>query len=199
MLVRRRRQRMRTSGTIEPVKPVVRAVLRAATESAGASRGWIVALKVEQLQVVDAVGADIEMLIKARVPAAAGIAGFVVGSGQPIALTARSNDPRLAQGLTRFLAHPPTSFLSVPCATDEGVVGALELADKAGGGGFTFDDVELASLLAGIAAAAITSDLDSLPLPDPRQLAAELVRLADVDPTRYAAIATALRSLLAGA
>lgn len=181
------------------MNPVVRAILQAATESTGATRGWVVALTNEQLRVVDAVGEDTDMLIKARLPGDLGISGFVVGSGQPIALTARSNDPRLAEGLSRFLARPPTSMLSVPCTTDDGVVGALELSDKIGEEAFTFDDMEVASLLAGVAAAAITSDLDFPPLPDPRQLAADLVRLADVNPTRYAAIATALRSLLASA
>ena len=132
-------------------------------------------------------------------PGAEGTAGFVVGSGQPIAISSQSNEQWVAQGFLGRLTRTPTGILSVPCSTDDGVVGVMELVDKAGGGSFTFDDVELATLLGGIAAAAIVTELDAPTTPGPRELAGELGRLWENDPARYAAVATALGALLAGA
>jgi hypothetical protein len=81
--------------------------------------------------------------------------------------------------------------------TESTACGALEVVDKAGGGRFTFDDVELVTLLAGIAAAALTTSAPALIAPRPTELAGDLQRLAETDAVRYAAVATAVNALLA--
>jgi GAF domain-containing protein len=180
------------------MNPVARAVLQAAVDATGAARGWLVAVAEDQahLVAVEALGEGTGALTGTVVPAGTGTAGFVVDSGQPVVLSGTGADPRLGEGLAALLDRPPLGVLSVPCADDDGVVGALELADKAGAGSFTFDDVELATLLGGIAAVALGAASEVPVAPDPRHLAGELSRLAEADPGRYATVASVLLGLL---
>ena len=90
------------------------------------------------------------------VPVGAGTVGYVVSSGQPMAIAPRGADPRLSEGLGARLGRMPASLLCVPCHHEDAIVGALELVDKAGGAPFSIDDVELVTLLGGIAGAALS-------------------------------------------
>jgi hypothetical protein len=77
------------------------------------------------------------------------------------------------------------------------VVGALELVDKAGGKAFSYDDVELVTLLGGIAGAALSvSGLEAAVRP-PAEFSAELAQLASSDPVAYARLSVVLEALLA--
>lgn len=185
--------------TVNP-DPVLQAVLDAAVGATAASAGWLLAVDGDALQVVAASGTGPRSLLGERVPADAGMAGFVVGSGQPIALALRPDDPRAASGMAEILGRRPTSTLCVPCESPAGVAGALEVIDKAEGAMFTFDDVELATLLAGIAGAAIQGgSTGRVQVPTPVQLAGDLDRLRQADPARYAAIASVMATLIADA
>ena len=178
--------------------PVLAAVLRAAASATAATAGWIVAVRGDELEVV-AVDGDVDgSVVGARVSGSAGTAGYVVGSGQPLALAAGRDDPRLSDGVPAAIGRRPATVVCVPCEDDGAVVGALELIDKAGGASFSFDDVELATLLAGIGAVALTSAAGARPeVPAPEQLSGELRALAAADPRRYATTATLVASLLA--
>jgi GAF domain-containing protein len=176
------------------MNPVLQAVVGAAVGATPASRGWVLALHDGELRVVAAVGEGAGDLIGVDVPGG-GTAGFVASSGQPIALAPRSDDARLAEGVIALLASRPTSILSVPCGGDD-VVGVLELVDKAGGGPFSFDDVEMATLLAGIAGAALEAPGGEVAARPPAEIGAELGRLASADPEAYARLATVVDALL---
>ncbi|MDQ6726119.1 MAG: GAF domain-containing protein, partial [Actinomycetota bacterium] len=144
-----------------------------------------------------------ESLVGEPLPAGAGPADYVVASGQPLALASRAGDPRAAEGLAAALGRPPGSVLCVPCEVDDAVVGALELVDKAAGASFSFDDVDLATLLAGIAAVAIVSaGGDRAPggpaSPSPSDVADALARMAATAPARYAAVAEVVLALVPG-
>ena len=76
-------------------------------------------------------------------------------------------------------------MLCVPCLHDDAVLGALELVDKAGGGPFSFDDVELVTLLGGIAGAALSVRGTEVVPRSPAEFATELARLASSDPGAY--------------
>lgn len=182
-------------------EPVLAAIAKAAADVTCAAAGWVVGVDGDRL-VVRAVAGDAPgSLVGTEVPAGSGAAGYVVASGQPLALASRAGDPRAAEGLAAALGRPPGSVLCVPCETEEGVVGALELVDRAGGGSFSFDDVELATLLAGIAGVAMVSDGDSHDhpvAPSPSELADGLARLAADDPARYPAVAGVVASLVGG-
>jgi hypothetical protein len=90
----------------------------------------------------------------------------------------------------------PPSLLSVPCTDGrDGTNGALELAGQRGGA-FTVDDIELASLLADVAGAALADTAPDRRPVEPDVLAAELRRAAETDPRRYALAAATVQALL---
>jgi GAF domain-containing protein len=181
---------------VETADPVLQAIIQAAIDATAAQRGWIVSSDPTEMRIVAGAGDGVSALVGQTIELGSGAAGFVIDSGQPIALVPRDDDPRFEHGVTALLGHRPSSVLTVPCANDEDVVGALELIDHVGGGGFTFDDVELATLLAGIAGVALTRDVGGNTVAAPQQLSSELTRLSEVDPNRYAAIATVISALL---
>lgn len=179
--------------------PVLLALTEAAVSGTGGSDGWLLALRGEQLEVVAASGALAASIMATTVPADAGTAGFVVGSGQPIAIAPQADHPWATSGIAAVLGRRPGSVLSVPCDSETGVQGALEVVDKYGGGMFTFDDVELATLLAGVAGAALRSRAaGAIRAPEPGELAGDLRHLAENDPSRYEAVATMLAALISG-
>lgn len=178
--------------------PVLQAVLDAATSGTAGTAGWLLAVRGEQLEVMATSGTAPGSVVGALVPAETGTAGFVVGSGQPVALAVRPDDARAAAGVPELVGRRPVTNLCVPCDSSEGIAGALEVIDKAGGATFTFDDVELATLLAGIAGAALAAGgVGQRHVPTPAQLAADLERLRDVDAARYAAVASVVVTLVA--
>jgi GAF domain-containing protein len=181
------------------VNPVLHALAEAAVAATGASDGWLLAVEDDGLRVVAVAGATTAAgLFATTIPPGSGSAGFVAASGQPLAVAPRGDDPRFSEGTAQLLGRRPTSVLSVPASTDDGVVGVLELVDKVGGGAFSFDDVELATLLADIAGVALvhTEAAGAATVPRPAELGGELERLATSDPTRYAGVATAVAALL---
>jgi sigma-B regulation protein RsbU (phosphoserine phosphatase) len=183
--------------TVPVGHPVLAVIVRTAVGATGASSGWLLAVDDGELRVVASTGTPAPAL-SATVSADAGAAGFVAASGQPLAVAPRGDD-RFSEGMVALLGHVPTSILGVPCLSDDIVVGVIELVDKAGGGSFSFDDVELATLLAGIAGVGLTTFADRLPdVPAPAQLGGDLARLATTDPGRYAGVASAVAALLSG-
>jgi len=72
--------------------------------------------------------------------------------------------------------------------------------DKAGGAAFVLDDVELVTLLAQVAGAALveTARKGAAPTPGPDRLGGALERLAVTHPSRYAVVAAVVGELLAG-
>jgi GAF domain-containing protein len=179
------------------VNNVLQALVSSAVGATGAGAGWVLAARGDRLVVVGAVGAA--DLLDVEVPGDVGTAGYVVATGQPMALVPSGDDSRLGEGVLSLLPDRPTALLCVPCSAGDTIVGALELVDKAGGGPFSFDDVELATILAGVAAAAIESAGDTTPVRSPAEFAGELRRLEASDPAEYARVASLLESVLARA
>jgi len=146
--------------------------------------------------VVAADGDDTARAIGHRVAAGRGVVGFVAASGQPIALRPTSTDARLADDVGADLGWAPGAVLAVPCAGDDGIVGVLELLAPLDGGTFDFDAVEDATLLAGVAAAALEASHAGASVPTPTELGGDLERLAVADPTRYVHVAGLVQALL---
>ena len=179
-------------------QPVLAVTIGTAVAATGATAGWLLALEGDVLRVVAAAGDKAGRSLASTVPAGAGAAGFVAASGQPLAVSPGGED-RFAEGMSALLGRPPACILAVPCLADDVVVGVMELVDKVGGGNFSFDDLELATMLAGIAGVGIASAADHVPaVPPPSQLGGDLARLASADPTRYAGVASAVAALLGG-
>jgi len=179
------------------MNPVLQAICRAALDATAASAGWVLALEGERLRAVAASGERSGELVGTQLPAGVGMAGYVASSGQPIAIAPRGTDRRLAEGLGARLGRLPASVLCAPCLHDDVVLGALELVDKAGGGPFSFDDVELVTLLGGIAGAALSVAGTEVAARPPGEFATELAELAASDPASYARLSGVLEALLA--
>ena len=96
--------------------------------------------------------ADLEAL---RVPLGEGIAGLVALTGQPMAISDASSDPRHAAGIAEQTGYRPDSLLCTPLLFGNQVVGVLELIDKQGATGFDTTDIETVGLFAQLAAVAI--------------------------------------------
>lgn len=181
----------------DPADGVLQAIVEAVTEATAATEGWMLAQRDDRLLVVAAAGDRPGRLVGATVPSDEGTAGYVVTSGQPLALAPRPDDARASSGVAGLLGLRPSSVLCVPCADDDSVAGALEVVDKAGGGRFSLDDVELATLLGGIAGAALVQTSGGAPsVPSPTELGGALQRLAATEPARYGALAMAIGALL---
>ncbi len=179
--------------------PVLQAVLQAAADATQADFGWLTAVDGEAgLTVVAAVGEGTEALVGMTAPLGEGASGFVAASGQPLALTARPDDPRVSTGIAARLPHPVSSVVCVPCEGVDDVVGTIELVERRGGS-FSFDDIELATLLAGVAGVALGERRTVAPPPDPASVTADLQQLAEVHPERYDAVRTLLAGLLGSA
>ncbi len=179
------------------MNPVLEAIAAAARDATGAAAGWVLALRGDRLLAVGTAGERAGELLGSDMALGVGTAGFVISSGQPIALVPRGADPRLSDGLGARLGRDPTSVLCVPCMHEDVILGALELIDKAGNGSFSFDDVELVTLLAGIAGAALAAGGTEPNVRPPAELGAELAHLSGSDPAAYARLATVVDALLA--
>lgn len=92
-------------------------------------------------------------LIGKPLPPGPSILGYVVTSGTPYLATDVSQDPYFSP-LVDGGGHPAASYLCVPLAVREHIIGALGLADKPNGP-FTETDRDLLQTLAGAAAVAI--------------------------------------------
>ncbi len=176
--------------------PITDSVLRAAREATGANRALLLAIDGESLTVVAADGDGSSEAVGVSVDIGQGVAGFVAASGQPVALRPSSADQRLDDDVARALGWEPGAVLTVPCMGMDGISGVLELLDTDRDGGFDFDDVESATVLAGIAGTVIEEATAGSSVASPAELHAELAGLAETDPGRYATVSALVRALL---
>ena len=102
-----------------------------------------------------ATGAGAEEVIGMRVPVGRGIAGWVVTSGQPIAIADVRRDPRFASDVAQSTGYVPGSILAMPLQTERRMIGVIEVLDRSADGREDRRDMELLSLFAEQAALAI--------------------------------------------
>jgi GAF domain-containing protein len=65
-----------------------------------------------------------------RIPADQGIAGWVVRSGQPIAIGNLASDPRFSREVAEQTGYVPQAILAVPVQTSQRMLGVLSLLDR---------------------------------------------------------------------
>jgi signal transduction protein with GAF and PtsI domain len=132
-------------------------ILGSAAQVIGAESGALFLVDVEHEEMVfaSAHGPKADEVRKLRLPLGHGIAGLVAVSGQPMAISDVSNDPRHAVEIAEAVGLMPDSILCVPLFFDEQVIGVLELLDKRGAASFSADDINQLSHFAEQAAVAI--------------------------------------------
>jgi hypothetical protein len=181
-------------------------VCESAMDATAAEVGWVGLVEGQAVLVIAAAADDpvvASSMVGRRLAVDAGSVGFVLQSGQPMALhpagriggaASATDEPAVA-----LLGRPPLSLLCAPCAGPADAVGVLQVLDKGGGGAFSFDDVEVVTLLGTVMGAALV-DVGAVvdELPPPARLGHDLSGLADTDPARYATVARLVDSLLRG-
>lgn len=99
-------------------------------------------------------GAGAENVEGMRIPSDQGIAGWVVTSGQPIAIDDVRQDPRFAQSTAQSTGYVPKSILAMPLETGREMLGCISVLDRQTEG-MANRDMELLGLFARQAALAI--------------------------------------------
>src|SRR4051812_4735637 len=65
-----------------------------------------------------------------RMPSGKGIAGWVVMSGQPVAIGDLQNDRRFARDIAESTGYVPRAMLAVPVSADDRILGVMTLLDR---------------------------------------------------------------------
>jgi GAF domain-containing protein len=92
-----------------------------------------------------------------RIPATAGLAGWVVQSGQPIAISDVTSDPRFSRQVAEQTGYVPQAILAVPVQAGHRMLGVLSLLDRDARRPGAEQDMALLSLFADQAALALAS------------------------------------------
>jgi GAF domain-containing protein len=123
--------------------------------SADAASLFLIDREAAELVFEVALGSKAADVKKFRVPLGHGIAGLVAVSGQAMAVSDASKDPRQAADIAQSVDYIPNSILCVPLMYEDEVIGVLELLNKRGGASFTPEDINTLGLFGNQAAVAI--------------------------------------------
>jgi GAF domain-containing protein len=92
-----------------------------------------------------------------RIPASQGIAGWVVQSGQPIAISDVASDPRFSRQAAEQTGYVPRAILAVPVQAGHRMLGVISLLDRDPRRPGAEQDMALLALFAEQAALALAS------------------------------------------
>jgi signal transduction histidine kinase len=132
-------------------------VLSAAVAVVGAAAGSLLLLDDEggELEFAVVIGGAGASLLGHRMPAEAGVAGWVVTHGEPLVVNDPAADPRFYPEVSAQVGFPTVSLACVPMAARGKTVGVLEVLNKENGQRFGEDDVSLLMAVASQAAISI--------------------------------------------
>jgi GAF domain-containing protein len=135
------------------------AIANTAKELFGAAACSIGLVTEDESEIVftTAIGAGADDFVGTRIRSGTGIAGWVVSTGQPMALSKLRDDQRFARDVAEQSGYMPDEILAVPVATDDGVLGVLEVLDRDTRRPDADNDMRLLTLFANQAALAIQS------------------------------------------
>jgi GAF domain-containing protein len=134
------------------------------------------------------VGEGEDTLIGRRFPSGTGIAGWVLGTRQPLVLADVAADPRFSADTAQSTGYVPKGIMAVPLLHGEEALGVLEVLDRPADARFRIEEVDLLGLF-GIQAAA------ALALLRRARTAAAALEGQDGDLTALARIAGRLEAL----
>lgn len=111
----------------------------------------------DRLEFRVAAGAQGAGAIGLSVAPSQGIVGYVFSTAQALALSDVMSDPRFDRATAERTGYVPRSIAAVPLVDDQVPVGVLQVLDKRTTATFTLRDMELLSVFAAQAAAAINA------------------------------------------
>jgi GAF domain-containing protein len=123
---------------------------------AGAGSMALVMQNPDRLEFVCAAGPETGDIVGRSIGIGEGLAGYVVQTGEAIAIADPGADPRFGRSVAEQTGVVPKSLMAVPLRAVDSVVGVLEILDSRTGS-FTTDDIATASIFARQAAIAIES------------------------------------------
>jgi GAF domain-containing protein len=138
-------------------------LLRSLTETArrlfGAAACSLALLSEDDSELIYtiAAGEGADDVTGMRISSSQGIAGWVVQSGQPIAISDLASDPRFAREQAEQTGYVPQAILAVPVETPQRMLGVISLLDRDPRRPGAEQDMALLSLFADQAALALAS------------------------------------------
>jgi len=138
-------------------RALLKSIVEAAARIFGAAAASI-ALVDEQEQMLEfvvAFGVGNENVVGLRLNLDQGIAGYVVMTGQPMAISNVRQDTRFNKDMAQSTGYVPNSILAMPLLLEDRVIGVMEVLDKIEAPSFGLQDMELLGLFARQAAIAI--------------------------------------------
>ena len=136
---------------------LLQTIVEAAARLFGAAASSIALLDEAQqtLQFRVATGAGAQEVVGMSIPVGQGIAGYVVMTGQPLAVSSVQEDPRFARETAQKTGYVPRSILAMPLLCEDRPIGVIEVLDKIDAASFGIQDMELLGIFARQAAIAI--------------------------------------------
>jgi GAF domain-containing protein len=168
----------------KPKDALLQSIVDAAGRIFGAAAASILLVNEQEglLEFKVSYGASDHDLVGMKFPLDKGIAGYVVMTGQPIAISNVRQDARFNQDFARSTGYVPTSILATPLLAGEHVIGVMEVLDKIDAASFGMQDMSLLGLFANQAALAIQQSQQMDQLRD--VLVLGLKRVASADPSQ---------------
>jgi GAF domain-containing protein len=146
---------IRPAGTEE----LLRSLAETARQLFGAAACSLAMLSADEseLRYTIAAGAGADEVTGMRIPSSQGIAGWVVQSGQPIAISDLASDPRFSRETAEQTGYIPQTILAVPVQTAQRMLGVISLLDRDARRPAAEQDMALLALFADQAALALGS------------------------------------------
>jgi GAF domain-containing protein len=131
-----------------PYRALLGGIVEAARRIFDARAASVSILDEETNELVFEASTDGDAVLNLRFPAHQGISGWVIMTGEPIAVSDVTRDPRWAKDFAKSTGYVPKSILAVPLIVREDVIGVLSVLDKANDASFGLDDMDLLGLFA---------------------------------------------------
>ncbi len=132
---------------------VILNILHATLEAVSSRDGSLLLLDEEtkELVFVAVVGESQEDLIGYRIPADAGVAGWVATHRQPALVPNVREDPRWLPTVDQWIGFKTTCLMGAPLEFGKRVLGVLEVVNPQDGKPFTEDDLDILVLVSRLA------------------------------------------------
>jgi len=104
-----------------------------------------------------ATGPASDMISNIRFPAAKGIAGFCISTGQVIVVFDAKNNPHHFADIDKLSGFKTESVLCVPLCIKGKTIGCIELLNKRDGTKFNDDDIAVATIMSNLAAVSVSN------------------------------------------
>ena len=117
-----------------PIFDSIRNLLQISAASIGSGEASVLVRdgSAGDLRFLTAIGAVAEQLSEMRIPAGKGIAGFVLSSGQPMAVADAGGEETFYAEVDRRTGYTTQTILATPLRYEDEVIGVLEYINRQG-------------------------------------------------------------------